>query len=154
MKRRSLVALLLTLTCLFASTVPLFASNSNPLPIEQREEVVSPMSLTGQIGPSPGYKATKTINRSSKQNFATKTLVIAGLANIMGLNVADVEKSFMYLVSIMTAVGLSGDDLYYARTKYESPDGMSYYYKYDYFLDQAHNDSAGTGYSYVYGLWA
>lgn len=56
------------------------------------------------------------------------------------------------IVTALQSLGYS--PVYYTRTQYTSPDGLSYYYKYVYYEDSGHHYYVGTTYSFVYGLWA
>ena len=147
---KSLIALSLAVTSIFSLSPSMYASN---IIAENLLETNSPelRSTLPYTVPIDGFIKGSSESRTKTQNMSTVALVAAGLAKIMGLPADKVLESYGTLVIVLQASGMS--EVYYTRTEYHSEDNMEYYYKYDYYLDQAHNDYAGTAYSYVYTKW-
>lgn len=124
----------------------------NKMILGNNENIISPASATGIIGPVSGYKKDKTVSRSTYKNFAQATVAIAFIAKLHGVPTSTVTKKYGTLMLALQALGYS--NVYYTRTLYTSPDGFMYYYKYKYYSDSGHKDYIKTSYSSVYGKWA
>lgn len=120
--------------------------------LESYSDIISPSSVTGMVGPIPGYIEGRTVSKSNYQNFAQAAIAAAFIAKLHGIPVGDVSKVYGGLMFGLQAIGYS--EVFYTRTLYESPDGFMYYYKYVFYSDSGHNHEIETTYSYVYGKWA
>lgn len=153
MKLKSLIAFTMTLilTSMFSFTSIVYAESETSALDKSYDLIGDVKSTLPYTGPIDGYIKGKSISRTKTQNMSTLALASAAVGKIMGIPAKDVLAAYGTLVTVLQASGMS--EVYYTRTEYHSSDKQEYYYKYDYYLDQAHNDYAGTAYSYVYTKW-
>ena len=153
MKLKSLIAftLALILTSMISFTSIVYAK-SETLSLHTSNDLISEVKSTlPYTGPIDGFIKGKSVSRTKTQNMSTLALAAAAVGKIAGIPAKEVLATYGTLVTVLQASGMS--EVYYTRTEYHSSDKQEYYYKSDYYLDQAHNDYAGTAYSYVYTKW-
>ncbi|KEI04340.1 hypothetical protein [Clostridium botulinum] len=145
---------ILTTTIANASTFNnnLKSNNNSDNIIEQPIDNVVSRSVIPAHGPCKGFIQGKCTAHSRYGNFNRASSAVSIIGSICGLSGKEIWAGSQALIKGLEIIGVG--NVYYTMTLFTSPDGLRYYYEYDYYSDEGHHHYLGCTYSYLYGYYA